>query len=173
VKIGTKSLLFGAHCIPVHTFFVLLAWYKLYGFPIDFRVWVSAAIHDIGYFGCCEMDGAEGEAHPALGGRIMRVFGVEWEVFTAAHSRYYARLLRVPPSRLCAADKLATALEPYWLYLPRAWLSGELRYYMDTGPARYPGAYPDGRISDARRWFDNMVYHNLAWVYRNAHPRTG
>jgi hypothetical protein len=32
MKIGTKSVLFGAHCFLVHWFFVALGWWKLYGF---------------------------------------------------------------------------------------------------------------------------------------------
>jgi hypothetical protein len=160
MRIGTRSLLFGAHCVPIHTVMLAVAWWRLFGPPRGHKLWLSFLVHDLGYFGCREMDGAEGELHPALGGKLMRVFGREWEIFTAAHSRYYARRLGVPPSRLCAADKLATALEPWWLYLPRAWLSGELRYYMETGPERYPYAYPVGVIRDKRRWFANLQHHN-------------
>lgn len=32
MKIGTKSVLFGAHCVLFHWIFVALGWYKLYGF---------------------------------------------------------------------------------------------------------------------------------------------
>lgn len=160
MRIGTRSLLYGAHCVPIHSAMLFIAWWRLFGFPWDPRLWCAFLVHDLGYFGCREMDGAEGELHPALGGKLMRVFGRKWEVFTVAHSRYYAKLLGYPPSLLCAADKLATALEPYWLYLPRAWLSGELRYYMETGPTRYPYAYPGGVIRDPRRWFENMCKHN-------------
>ena len=157
MRIGTRSLLYGAHCIPIHFLMVALAWWRIYGAPYDPRLWCAFLVHDLGYFGCSDMDGPEGELHPALGCRIMgRLFGRSWGVFTAAHSRFYARLLGVEPSLLCAADKLATALEPWWLYLPRVWASGELQYYMDGGPARYPDAYPDGAIRDARAWFANL-----------------
>ena len=36
------------------------------------------------------------------------------------------------------ADKLSLCLEPWWLYLPRAWASGELQEYMRS-------AQPDGK----------------------------
>lgn len=35
MKIGTKSVLYGAHCFIIHPWFVALAWWKLYGFPWD------------------------------------------------------------------------------------------------------------------------------------------
>lgn len=157
MRVGTRSLLFGAHCVPIHTLMIALAWWRLYGAPLDLRLWCAFVVHDFGYFGCPEMDGAKGECHPALGGRIMRaLFGPAWGNFTAAHSRFYAAFAGLSVSDLCAADKLATALEPWWLYLPRAWASGELREYMDGGPARYPAAYPNGRIESKRLWFANL-----------------
>ena len=98
-----------------------------------------------------------------------RWFGPAWRVFTCSHSRFYARLLEIPPSRLCAADKLATALEPWWLYLPRAALTGELDEYMAEGPRLHPHAYPAGPITDRRAWFRNMVASNAHWV--NSHHK--
>jgi hypothetical protein len=72
------------------------------------------------------MDGAEGQRHPELGGRIMtRLFGEAWGDFTRLHSRYYAKQEGREPSRLCAADKLVLLVTPRWLYLPLVVLSGE------------------------------------------------
>jgi hypothetical protein len=34
MKIGTKSVLFGAHCFFLHPWFVAAAWWRLYGFPL-------------------------------------------------------------------------------------------------------------------------------------------
>jgi hypothetical protein len=34
MKIGTKNVLAGAHSFFLHTWFVALAWWKLYGFPL-------------------------------------------------------------------------------------------------------------------------------------------
>jgi len=72
MRVGTKSVLFGAHCFLLHSFFVAAAWWTLYGFPRDLRLWVAFFVHDIGYIGKPNMDGAEGETHVELGARIMR-----------------------------------------------------------------------------------------------------
>lgn len=71
MKIGTKSVLFGAHCFILHPFFVAAAWWKLYGFPWDPRLWVAFFVHDLGYWGKPNMDGEEGEQHPYWGAKLM------------------------------------------------------------------------------------------------------
>jgi len=71
MKVGTKSVLFGAHCFFIHPIFVALAWVKLYGFPFDPRIWVAFFVHDLGYWGKPNMDGIEGETHVELGAKIM------------------------------------------------------------------------------------------------------
>lgn len=71
MKIGTKSVLFGAHQFLLHPLFVAVAWWRLYGFPWDPRLWVAFFVHDLGYWGKPNMDGPEGEEHPWLGARIM------------------------------------------------------------------------------------------------------
>jgi len=71
MKVGTKSVLFGAHCFCIHPLFVALAWWKLYGFPRDYRLWVAFFVHDLGYWGKPNMDGPEGEKHVELGANLM------------------------------------------------------------------------------------------------------
>lgn len=71
MKIGTKSILFGAHCFFLHPWFVALAWWKLYGFPFDPRLWFVFFFHDFGYIGKPNMDGEEGEKHVELGAIIV------------------------------------------------------------------------------------------------------
>jgi hypothetical protein len=71
MKVGTKSVIFGAHCVLIHPFFVAAAWWKLYGFPFDPRLWLSFIVHDLGYLHKPNMDSFEGERHVLLGGRIM------------------------------------------------------------------------------------------------------
>ncbi len=130
VKVGTRSLLFGAHQFAIHPWFVAAAWWRLYGFPWDPRLWVAFFVHDMGYWGKPNMDGPEGETHPELGGRIMgRLFGRQWHDFCLLHSRFYSKRLGRPFSRLCVADKLAIALTWLWLYIPMARLTGELAEY--------------------------------------------
>src|SRR6185436_5824863 len=131
MKIGTRSLLFGAHQFLIHPWFVAEAWRRLFGFPWDPRLWVLFFVHDWGYFGKPNMDGREGERHPELGARIMHAL-FDWrmvcpgEVHTVAecnsvrsrrwhdmalyHSRFLAKQAGKPVSKFCYADKLAIAL---------------------------------------------------------------
>lgn len=144
MKVGTKSLLFGVHQIFIHPFWVALAWWKLYGFPKDYRLWVAFIVHDWGYWGCPEMDGPIGDHHPRFGAELMHWLfddgdsDLTWYYFCMCHSRFLAKQLLWQPSKLCMADKLSLGLEPWWLYLPRAWASGKLKEYMKS-------AEPDGK----------------------------
>ncbi len=139
-KVGTRSVLFGAHCFLIHPWFVAAAWTKLYGFPRDPRLWLSFALHDIGYLGKANMDGEEGETHPYVGAGIVsalfddpepnrrpsivkraldRAFGrgapggMSWFSFNLYHSRFLAkRHGKTRYSMLCVADKLSICLTP-------------------------------------------------------------
>lgn len=173
MTVGTKSVLFGAHCFFLHPWFVALAWWRLYGFPWDPRLWVAFFVHDLGYFGKPNMDGPEGEAHPLLGARIMsalfdppRMTGNfshviarpplvpretligKWGQFALLHSRYFAKTLGQQPSRLCIADKLAIALTPGWIYLPMVRATGEIREYMAHAKHRIVG---NENVSEAEK----------------------
>ena len=107
MRIGTRSVLYGAHCVLLHPWFVALAWWRLNGFPWDARLWFAFWLHDAGYIGKPNLDGPEGETHVELGARIMGLlFGKSWGAFTAAHSRYWAKRNGCQVSRLCLADKL-------------------------------------------------------------------
>jgi len=181
MKVGTRSVLFGAHCFFLHPLFVALAWWRLYGFPFDPRLWVAFFVHDLGYLGKPNMDGAEGEEHPWLGAKIMNVLFddtapfvaiVDWQRplqrwfdFTLYHSRFLAKRHGRPHSRLCVADKLAFTLEPAWLYLPRVALTGELREYMSHHADGM--RYGDGSASahcGAWQWHAEVCRHLRAWV---------
>ena len=131
MRIGTKSVLFGAHCFFLHPWFVAMGWWKLYGFPFDPRLWCAFFLHDIGYLGKPNMDGPEGERHVEFGAWLMSilfdrrehrrivtplmmrspfgraVFLGYWGQLCLFHSRYYAKLVGGEPSRLCFADKLS------------------------------------------------------------------
>lgn len=163
--VGTRSVLYGAHCFFIHPFFVAAAWRKLYGTPKDWRLWAAFFLHDLGYVGKPNMDGPEGESHVEWGARALErlVYWVEkprfrdtlpsfqehvarrdaqsWYEFSLYHSRFIAKRDRVLPSPLCMADKLAVALEPAWLYLPRVFLSGELWEYMSRAGGKDGGKY--------------------------------
>lgn len=149
MRIGTKSVLFGVHQFLLHPLLIAIGWWKEYGWRrvaigagvrthlLDPRLWLAFFVHDLGYLGKPNMDGEEGETHPKLGARIMRdLFGSVWGDFVLLHSRYYAKRLGFPVSALAIADKWVIVLEPSWLYLPRAWASGELSEYLAVGAQR-------------------------------------
>lgn len=74
MKIGTKSVLFGAHCLLIHPLFVAAAWIKLYGVPPRgerLPVLAACLLHDLGYVGSPNMDGPEGERHVEWGAQAM------------------------------------------------------------------------------------------------------
>lgn len=216
MKVGTKSVLFGAHCWFIHPWFVAAAWMRLYGFPVDPRLWVAFFVHDLGYWGKPNMDGPEGEAHVEWGANVMhrlfdgqcelcRYFGVgtcsvwmlngpltddcelrgtKWRDLCLYHSRFYAKRAGQPFSRLCVADKLAVALEPWWLYLPRVIASGEIREYMDLAEQR-PGSKYRGEkrcstaeelqgLSPRRAWWKRMSNYCRKWAmeHRDCRPDT-
>src|SRR5262245_27234396 len=94
LSVGTRSLLFGVHQFILHPFFVALAWWNLYGFPGDPRLWVAFLVHDLGYWGARNMDGQDGKLHPQAGGDIMKkLFGPRWGDLCRYHSRHYSKLM--------------------------------------------------------------------------------
>jgi hypothetical protein len=227
--IGTRSVLWGAHCWFIHPWFVALAWWRLFGFPRDYRLWVAFFVHDLGYVGLPNIDGDEGEKHVEWGARLMHdLFDVRWELqrldapfpeevedlearidagrakashrqgdtfwfyvqvwqtqwrdLCLYHSRFYAKNAGQLPSRLCMADKLAVALEPWWLYLPRVLLSGEIHEFMAHARARGKGdqgqrskyagepvVCDSQRVEDptVRQWHAGMVAYLKGWVAKH------
>lgn len=154
MNVGTKSLLFGVHQVFLHPLWVALAWWKLYGFPWDPRLWVAFVVHDWGYWGCPEMDGPKGDLHPYKGAEVMlKAFGSEWYNFCLYHSRFLAKQNGTQPSKLCMADKLAVALEPWWLYLPRALASGELKEYMRSAESDGKHGHINLRRVTPKQWY--------------------
>lgn len=67
MKIGTRSLLFGVHQFLWHPVTVVIAWRKLYGRLPHWHELIAIALHDIGYWGLPNIDGAEGREHPVRG----------------------------------------------------------------------------------------------------------
>src|SRR5579871_1005089 len=165
MAIGTRSLLYGVHCFLIHPFFVALAWFRLYGFPYDPRLWVAFFLHDVGYWGKPNMDGAEGERHPELGAAIVGfLFGPKWRDFTLLHSRSYARRIGRTPSRLCAADKMVPYYTPWWMYFPFACATGELNEYMARAgaPVQFNGFF--NRLAAFRKWYAGLQHELKTWA---------
>ena len=151
MRLGTKSLLFGVHQFIWHPITVYLAWVCLYGKLPNIKETVCIIIHDWGYWGCPNMDGKEGERHPEFAaGLAHAMFGERYFQLCLLHSRHYARGINKEPSMLCWADKFSICYDPWWLYLPRAWLSGELYEYRRT--ADRCGAIPES-VSHIK-WFE-------------------
>lgn len=186
MKVGTKSVLFGVHCFAIHPFLIALAWWKLYGFPWDPRLWACFFLHDIGYLGKPNMDGPEGEQHPYIGAEIVGwLFDWDgshyWYEFCLLHSRYLAKKLGMQPSRLAIADKLVIAIEPSWLYLPRAIASGEIEDYFEQALKCDPYApgidaqtcyalvdiLYGGRKRDAKQWHAGVRDYMRIWVEKH------
>jgi len=193
MKIGTKSVLFGAHCFFIHPIFVFIAWWKLYGFPFDPRLWFAFFLHDVGYWGKPNMDGVEGEKHPEFAAKIMhRLFDAKkirialpgrkytkikniyyfyWHDLCLYHSRFYAKKDNAQPSRLCTADKLSICLEPAWLYLPRVNWSCEITEYMKLAAKRKYKGEPLSKYEsmgletkNQKAWFNSMTSYLRRWV---------
>ncbi len=178
MRVGTKSVLFGAHCFVIHPFFVAAAWWRLYGFPWDPRLWAAFFFHDIGYFGKPNMDSIEGERHVLFGGQIMgMLFGPKWRNFTLCHSRHWAKRLGKPYSKLCVADKLAFGLTPAWLYLPMARASGELAEYMRVASARQSGGqFSNFELSllkcrNPEVWLEGLKSYTRRWIEKHRDGR--
>ena len=172
MKVGTKSVLFGAHSLLVHPIVVGIAWRKLWGIPWDPRLWFAFVLHDAGYFSKPNLEGEEGERHVELGARIMtRLFGTEWGDLCAGHSRHWAKRCGRPVSRLCFADKLAFVLTPDWLYLLMTRGTGELHEYMQKSRDRQVGAAcftADESAclasSDPATWLKGLKSYTLRWI---------
>lgn len=178
MKIGTKSLLFGAHQFILHPLFVFAAWWKLYGFPRDPRLWIAFLVHDWGYWGSPNMDGSEGERHTELGADICgTLFGDRWRDFCRYHSRFLAVRDHQSFSRLCVADKLSICLMPAWLYLHIARWSGEITGYMALAKARTTAGEPKYAsmkvcTDTEHRWFADLQEYLSRWVAEHKGGKT-
>lgn len=157
MTIGTRSVLFGAHCFFLHPWFVAASWLRLYGLRrvicpssrvttsiFDWRLWVCFFVHDLGYIGKPDMDGKAGEQHPIWAADLVhrwfdRPYKWNWRDFAMYHSRFLARIDHREPSLFCWADKYAIYLTPSWLYIPLTRATGELDEYMKINPREVKG----------------------------------
>ncbi len=165
MTVGTRSCLWGYHALWLHGWTVAAAWWKLYGFPKDIRLWFAFFLHDIGYVGRDSMDGPDGKLHPKLGADILsHLFDSKddhtWFRFSYYHSRSTAKTYSQPFSQLCVADKLAITYYPTWFFLLLTRLSGELTEYVAMDKAKY------GRDTD-RAYVDALKERTKKWVAEN------
>lgn len=182
MTVGTRSVLYGYHCILLHWFFVARGWYQLHrwhsvaiGLSVttslrDPRVYLAFLLHDIGYWGKPNMDGPEGETHPEVGARWMgRMFGPVWHDFCLYHSRFYAKARGAPVSALCYADKLAFCEYPAWLCCWLVTVTGEAKEYIAQAPRLWDG--PERGLT-IRAWRDGVCDYLLKWVAEHKDGRT-
>ena len=138
MRMGTKSLLIGAHW-PLHNGMVVLAWRWLYGTWPTLKELGAIALHDIGYLGVHEMDGADGLRHPAPGAYFAdRLLGREYGDLIRGHSKGYADLMGIPLSKLYGPDKMSHVFESCRFYAWRTRLTGELAQYRAVDHGRAP-----------------------------------
>lgn len=161
----------------------------LYGPRLSWRLLIAIFTHDLGYATCRDIDGPTGTRHPELGARLTTAlcdprptrtpiptpWGTltlgPWGLFTLLHSRTYAAHLGRPPSRLCAADKLAITFEP--AYLPRAHLSGEIREYLaDARAGRHGPVAVLHTPADTRVWYALTRARMTRWAHQHARTCT-
>jgi hypothetical protein len=101
-----------------------------------------------------------------------------WGQLVLLHSRFYAKANKAQPSRLCMADKLAVALEPWWLYLPRVIATGEIREYMALArdaSSKYGSERRRRKDFESRReWCQRMRSYCRDWAieHRDGRPDT-
>ena len=146
MRIGTKSLLFGLHQFILHPSMVFIAWVKLYRKLPNAKETLCIAIHDWGYWGKPNIDGPEGELHPAWAAKWawhhldvhdfrkygnvddkVAELGVHYHNLCRYHSSSLAKKGNHEISRLCPADKLGSALLPVWVMATLGKLTGETK----------------------------------------------
>lgn len=145
----------------------------LYGHP-SLQEFVCIVIHDWGYWGSADMDGATGAGHPEFGASIAgTLFDSEHRSLVLLHSRRYAKSLGAQPSKLCWADKLSVLYEPEWFYILRARASGEICEYR-----RQAGRWVSSEQSDIvwLRWVKRRFVRSVlreTRIQSKATTRTG
>ena len=148
MNVGTKSILFGVHQFLWHPWTVGRAWRHIHGRWPTFSQWLCIFVHDLGYWGCPNMDGVEGKEHPVRGAELAEsLCYYRWRLkykasiadrmakaayrWTLGHSTHYAKAhLNGRVSELYLADKASILFDPPWFYLLRGWLSGETAEYV-------------------------------------------
>lgn len=125
---------------------------------------------------------SSGRGYTTIWGKTKCVWLGGWGRFCLYHSRFLSRQHGFDYALLCVADKLAVSLEPWWLYLPRAILSGEIGEYMKHGEAgakgkgKYAGEPHTAKTPYQNRkdWFVRMSGYMRRWAYehRDGKPDT-
>lgn len=166
MKAGSKTLLFGTHNFIIHPIFVFTAWLIRYRSLPNLAEFIAICFHDVGLWGLPNLDGEEGEQHPAIIGDWFFSLSFKFKKYSyfselfqkvaniiLGHSRFFAMQRQVNLSKLFQADKLAVGLYPSWLYIFLGTLSGEINEYMAKAEnGKYKASGQFGKI-DKLTWF--------------------
>jgi hypothetical protein len=173
VNIGTKSILFGVHQFVWHPLTVAAAFVKVHRRLPTWWESVGIVCHDLGYWGCTDMDGPSGENHPragaALAAKICGVFSktraFDVYFFCLYHSSTFAGLHCAKVSNLYLPDKVCILLDPKWFYLLRARLSGELDEYVSRESLKRKRTFTDEEwLEMYRACINNKLTHHQSHV---------
>ena len=157
MRIGIKSLLFGAHQFIYHPLLVFLAWVNLYGLP-NWREIICIIIHDWGYYKCYTLDGEDDLFHSKIGANIaLKLFGVYEYKLCLLHSRRYAKFVKMPVSKLGCADKYSFGYEWRFFYLLRTNLTGEIKAFRHE-------FFEEGTDNE---WFNKNQIKMVKWALSN------
>lgn len=172
MKIGTRTLLFGVHQFLWHPFSVWRAWCWLYGRRPNWWQTIAIFLHDAGYIGMPNLDGAEGRLHPKRGAEwsahvvsklacgdalLSSLYGISAYELAIGHSRELSRQRQKIPSQLCWADKACVLFDPPWFYLLRARLAGELTEFKKNAEPQL------GKVAD-EVWLDWYRARVRSWL---------
>jgi hypothetical protein len=124
MKQGTASVLFGCHS-PIHSFFVWLAWVKLYRRLPWPKEAFCILIHDVGHWGKQYLDDPKlKEEHSILGAKIAGfLFGPKWYDFVLGHNSYKSETR----SALFDPDKYSWVIAPAIWQVTNGWFEPKLR----------------------------------------------
>lgn len=167
MKVGTKSLLFGCHQFILHPIFVYSAWINCYRELPNPKETICIIIHDWGYWGKPNMDGPEGELHPQWAAHVAtKYLGGEYGILCLLHSRFAARAVMRPVSKLCLPDKIGVAKMPDWLWVILARFTGELYEYMGQSKYEINKLGPNGNSYRSPKMF-KKAFNEIAKTWRD------
>lgn len=137
MNLGSKSIIFGVHNFLWHPITVALAWRSWHKRWPKRWEWIAIFCHDLGYWGCNDIDGACGKEHPWAGALVANYFAGHRALdLVLGHSKSFCQLHGLDTTDLYAPDKLCVLFDPPWFYLLRANLTGEIHEYMRNGPEK-------------------------------------
>jgi len=153
VNTGLRSYIAGMHHPIFHSAAVTIGWIKLYSQLPSIKEFLCIIFHDIGYIAQKYVDGPD-DRHPELGARMCSIFGTQYYILCATHSRDYSRKLKLHVSKLCYADKYALLVYPNWFHWLLIHFGGEVYEYYSKVEGNKWGCPVDIRLlkADYNSW---------------------